>query len=118
MQQTEQIASPWKSRLFVIIFVLILALILAGFVWIVQSAKATLPQSDEVISLEEAASRVSSGEIERILVQGEQDLFLYQTGQERPLYARLELGKTLTGTLESLGVPAGAFPPVTVESDD
>ncbi len=117
MQRAEQIASPWKSRIFVIVFVIILALIVTAFVWIVQSAKTTLPQTDEVITLQEAASRIDSGTVERILLQGERDVFLYLPGQPRPLYTRLELGKSFTTTLEALGIPAERFPPLTVESD-
>ena len=117
MQRKEQPSSPWKSRLFVIVFVAILALIIAGFIWIVQTAKATLPQENEVISLEDAALRIGNGEVERILIQEERDVFLYLPGQSRPLYAQLALGKTFTGTIEALGVSAAQFPPLTVESD-
>ncbi|MBI3960190.1 MAG: hypothetical protein HY328_15365 [Chloroflexi bacterium] len=117
MQSAEQIASPWKSRIFVIIFVVILALLVTTFVWIVQSARTTLPQANEVISLEDAAGRIESGGVERILLQGEQDVFLYLPGQARPLYTRLELGESFTATLEALGVASGRFPPLTVESD-
>lgn len=117
MQGTEQVASPWKSRIFVVVFVIILAGIVTAFVSLVQNAKSTLPQADEIISMEEAASRIDAGAVERILLQDEQDVFLYLPGQPRPLYARLELGKTFTATIESLGIPAERFPPVTVESD-
>ncbi len=117
MQNAEQLSSPWKSRLFVIIFVIILAGIVTAFVWIVQSAKSTLPQADEIISVEDAAQRIGSRAVEKILLQGEQDVFLYLPGQARPLYAQLELGKTFTATLEALGIPTERFPPVTVESD-
>lgn len=117
MQRAELPSSPWKSRIFVILFVVILALILAAFVWIVQSAKDTLPQSNEVISLEQAAERIQQGQVERILVQDEQDVFLYLPDESRPLYTRLALGQTFTGTFEGLGIPAVQFPPLTVESD-
>ncbi len=117
MQNESSASSPWKSRIFVVIFVLVLALIAAGFIWIVQSAKSALPQQNEVISLEDAANRVNSGSVEQILLQGEQDVFLYLPGQSRPLYTRLELGKSFTSTLEALGIPAGRFPPLTVESN-
>lgn len=117
MQNVKHLSSPWKSRVFVIVFVLILALLATGFILLVQSAKTTLPQTDEVISLEEAASRIDSGAVERILLQGEQDVFLYLPGQARPLYTRLALGATLTTTLEALGIPARRFPSLTVESD-
>lgn len=117
MQNAEQAVSPWKSRLFVVIFVIILAGIVTAFVWIVQSAKSTLPQANEIISLEDAARRIGDGAVERVLLQDEQDVFLYLPGQARPLYARLELGKTFTATLESLGVPAERFPPLAVESE-
>ena len=117
MQNAEQPASPWKSRLFVIVFVTILALIIYGFIWIVQSADATLPQPDEIISLEDAANQIGSGEIDRILIQEERDIFLYLPGQPRPLYSQLALGQTFTATMEALGVPSASFPPLTVESD-
>lgn len=117
MQSEAQLSSPWKSRIFVIVFVAILALIVAGFLWIVQNAKATLPQENEVITLEDAAQRIGRGEVERILIQEERDVFLYLPGQARPLYAQLALGKTFTTTLETLGVSAERFPPLTVESD-
>lgn len=117
MQNAEQPVSPWKSRLFVIIFVIILAGIVTAFVWIVQSAKSTLPQASEIISVEDAAQRIGSGAVERILLQDEQDVFLYLPGQTRPLYAQLELGTTFTATMEGLGVSPGQFPPLTVESD-
>jgi len=117
MQPTERIASPWKSRIFVIIFVIILALIVTAFVWIVQSAKSTLPQTNEIISVEDAAQRIGSGAVERVLLQDEQDVFLYLPGQARPLYAQLEVGTTFTATMEGLGVSPGQFPPLTVESD-
>ena len=117
MQRAEQIASPWKSRIFVIVFVIILALIVTAFVWLAQSAKTTLPQANEVISLQEAANRIDSGAVEQILLQGERDVFLYLPGQARPLYTRLELGETFTTTLEGLGIPAERFPPLTVEND-
>ena len=117
MQGTEQVASPWKSRIFVVVFVIILAGIVTAFVSLVQNAKSTLPQADEIISMEDAASRIDAGAVERILLQDEQDVFLYLPGQPRPLYARLELGSTFTATIESLGIPAERFPPVTVEID-
>jgi len=117
MQSEAQLSSPWKSRIFVIVFVAILALIIAGFIWIVQTAKATLPQENEIISVENAAQRIDDGAVERILLQGERDVFLYLSGQPRPLYAQLALGKTFTGTIEALGVSAAQFPPLTVESD-
>jgi hypothetical protein len=117
MQNAEQPVSPWKSRVFVMVFVVILALIVTAFVWIVQSATTTLPQTDEIISLEEAATRISSGGVERVLLQDEQDVFLYLPGQARPLYAQLELGATFTATMETLGIAPGQFPPLTVESD-
>lgn len=117
MQPTEAPSSPWKSRIFVIVFVLILALIVYGFLWIVQSAKATLPQKEEVISLDEAANRIGKGEVERILLQEERDVFLYLPGASRPLYTQLELGETFTTTMQSLGVSPASFPPLTVESD-
>ena len=117
MQNVKHIPSPWKSRIFVIIFVLLLALLATGFFLIVQSAKSTLPQADEIISVEDAAQRIGSGAVERVLLQGEQDVFLYLPGQARPLYAQLELGTTFTATLEGLGISPGQFPPLTVESD-
>lgn len=117
MQRTEQPVSPWRSRIFLIVFVSVLALILAAFVWIVQSAKATLPQGNEVVTLEEAAAHLEAGGVERILLQGEQDVFLYLPDASRPLYTRLALGQTFTGTFEGLGIPAVQFPPLTVESD-
>jgi len=101
----------------VIAFVLILAAIIYGFIWIVQSADATLPQPDEIISLEDAANRISSGAVERVLIQEERDVFLYLPGQSRPLYSRLALGKTFTTTMEALGIQPDNFPPLTVESD-
>ncbi len=116
MQRQEQPSSPWTSRIFVIVFVLILALILAGFLWLVQNAKATLPQENEVISMADAAQRIRTGEVERILLQGDRDVFLYLPDQPRPLYARLDLGTQFTSTIEILGVSAGEIPPLTVES--
>ena len=115
MQNAEQPASPWKSRIFVVVFVAILALIIYGFIWIVQSADAALPQPNEVIKIEDAASRIGKGQVERILIQGDRDVFLYLPGQPRPLYLQLELGTTFTPTLEALGIPAERFPPLTVE---
>jgi len=117
MQNAEQPSSPWKSRIFVIVFVAILALIIAGFIWIVQSANAALPQPDEIISLEDAANRISSGRVDRILIQEERDIFLYLPGQSRPLYSQLTLGETFTTTMEALGIQPDDFPPLTVESD-
>lgn len=115
MQNAEQPVSPWKSRIFVIIFVAILALIIYGFIWIVQSADAALPQTNEVISVQEMADRINSGDVERILIQAERDVFLYLPGQPRPLYTQLELGTTFTPTLEALGIQPDRFPPLTVE---
>ncbi|MFZ1752881.1 MAG: hypothetical protein WBO46_11680 [Caldilineaceae bacterium] len=117
MQSEKEISSPWKSRIFVLVFVAVLALIVAGFMWIVQNAKATLPQTSEIISMEEVAKQIESGSVDSILLQGDQDVFLYLPGHPRPLYARLALGSTFTTTLEGLGVPAGELPPVTVEKD-
>lgn len=117
MQNAEQPASPWKSRIFVIVFVAILALIIYGFIWIVQSATAALPQTDEIISLEEMAAHIGKGEVERILLQDERDVFLYLPGEARPLYAQLALGTTFTPTLEALGIQPDRFPPLAVESD-
>lgn len=117
MQSEEQPSLPWKSRIFVVVFVAILALIIYGFIWIVQSADATLPQPDEIISVEDAANRIASGEVERILIQEERDVFLYLPDQPRPLYSQLALGETFTTTMEALGVAGDDFPPLTVESD-
>lgn len=117
MQNAEQPASPWKSRIFVIVFVAILGLIVYGFIWIVQSADATLPQPDEIISLEDAANRISRGDVERILIQEERDIFLYLPDQPRPLYSQLALGETFTTTMESLGIASDSFPPLAVEND-
>ncbi|HRJ40781.1 MAG: hypothetical protein KJZ86_05335 [Caldilineaceae bacterium] len=117
MQNPEQPASPWKSRIFVIVFVAILALIIYGFIWIVQSANETLPQTNEIITLEDAAARIDGGGVERILIQEERDVFLYLPGQPRPLYSQLALGETFTTTMQALGVSPASFPPLTVESD-
>ena len=117
MQNAEQPASPWKSRIFVIVFVAILALIIYGFIWIVQSANDTLPQTNEVISVKEMAKRIDGGNVERILIQEERDVFLYLPGQPRPLYSQLALGATFTTTMQALGVSPASFPPLTVEND-
>jgi|GEM_PF-3506201 len=117
MYKNHNSSSPWKSQIFVIAFVAILAFVVWAFIWIVQSASSALPQKDEVISLEEAANHVASGDVEHILIQGEQDIFLYLPGQTRPLYTQVELGKTFTATVEALGVSPDQFPPLTVEGE-
>jgi hypothetical protein len=106
-----------SSKRFVIIFVLTLLGLLVAFTLMVRWAVAILPQEDEVITVVDAAERIERGEIERILIQEERDLFLYQPGESRPLYARLEEGSTFTTTLESLGISQEQFPPLTVETD-
>ena len=70
MQNAEQPASPWKSRIFVIVFVAILSLIIYGFIWIVQSADEALPQTNEIISLEEMAAHIGSAGRGRVRVHG------------------------------------------------
>jgi hypothetical protein len=106
-----------SSKRFVIIFVLILLGLLVAFTLIVRWAVAILPQEDEIITINDAAGRIERGEIERILIQEERDIFLYQPGQARPLYTRLEPDATFTVTLESLGISPEQFPPLTVETD-
>jgi hypothetical protein len=106
-----------RSNRFVIIFVLILIGLLVSFTLIVRWAVAILPQENEVITVVDAAGRIERGEIERILIQEDRDIFLYQPGQPRPLYTQLEPGATFTNTLESLGISPEQFPPLTVETD-
>jgi hypothetical protein len=74
-----------RSNRFVIIFVLILIGLLVSFTLIVRWAVAILPQENEVITVTDAAGRIERGEIERILIQEDRDIFLYQPGQPRPL---------------------------------
>lgn len=97
--------------------VAVLALIAAAFLWLVQTAKLTVPQPNEIISPSQAAEQIRAGQVERVLIQEERDIFLYLPSQARPLYTRLEAGQSFTGTFEALGVSAGQFPPLTVESD-
>jgi hypothetical protein len=106
-----------RSNRFVVIFVLILIGLLVSFTLIVRWAVAILPQENEVITVTDAAGRIERGEIERILIQEDRDIFLYQPGQPRPLYTRLEPGATFTITLESLGISPEQIPPMTVEPD-
>lgn len=105
------------GKLFVVIFVVLLAVVVASFIWFVQTANSILPQEDEVISVEEAAARIEAGEIERILIQEERDLFLYRPGQDRPLYAQLDEGAVFTTTMQALGIPQEQFPPLIVEPE-
>lgn len=104
-----------NSRRFFLIFVLFLVALSGAFWWIVQEARAVLPQEGEVLTLEEAAQLLETGEIERALLQEERDVFLYRSGQNRPLYTRLESGRTFTETFGDLGVPAASLPPLRVE---
>ncbi|MBX2999430.1 MAG: hypothetical protein KF893_13020 [Caldilineaceae bacterium] len=106
-----------SGRRFALIFLLILLGILLVFTLIVRWAVAILPQENEVITVVDAAGRIERGEIERILIQEDRDIFLYQPGQPRPLYTRLEPDATFTNTLESLGISPEQFPPLTVETD-
>lgn len=106
-----------SGKRFALIFSLILLGLLVAFTLMVRWAVAILPQEDEVITAVDAAGRVERGEIERILIQEERDVFLYLPGQPRPLYAQLEEGSTFTTTMESLGISPEQFPPLTVETD-
>lgn len=106
-----------KSRVFVLIFVVMLVGILAAFVYFVQTASSTLPQDDEIITVEDAAARIQAGEIERILIQEERDLFLYRAGEPRPLYAKLSEGATFTPTMQALGLTPEMFPPLSIEAE-
>jgi hypothetical protein len=106
-----------SGKRFALIFLLILLGILLAFTLIVRWAVAILPQEEEVITVVDAAGRIERGEIERILIQEDRDIFLYQLGQPRPLYTRLEPDTTFTNTLESLGISPEHFPPLTVETD-
>lgn len=110
-------SSGISGKRFALIFSLILLGLLLAFTLMVRWAVAILPQDDEVITVIDAAGRIERGEIERILIQEERDVFLYRPGEPRPLYARLEEGNTFTTTLESLGVSPDQFPPLTVETD-
>ena len=96
MQNRNSASSPWKSRIFVIAFVAVLAFIVWAFIWVVQSANSALSQEHEIINLDDVANRIDSGQVERILIQGEQDAFLYLPGHARPLYTQIEAGKTFT----------------------
>jgi hypothetical protein len=107
-----------SSKRFVLIFVVVLAVLLIGFTWMVRWATATLPQEHEIITAPAAAERLQRGEFERILIQGEQDIFYYLPGEARPLYTQLELGETFTETMAALGVDPAQFPPLTIEADD
>jgi hypothetical protein len=100
---------------FAIIFLIILIAIFAAFVWSVQSARSILPQDDEIVSVEEAARMIEAGEVQRILIQRERDIFLYRPNEPRPRYTQLQLGQNFTTTMESLGVTPEEFPPLTVE---
>jgi HAMP domain-containing protein len=111
-------SSPNNSgKRVVIIFLGSLALIVLAFVALVMTARSTLPQENEIINLEQAAQHVQAGEVERILVQEERDVFLYLAGQTRPLYTRLEPGATITETLTGLGVSVEQLPPIEIDSD-
>jgi hypothetical protein len=104
-----------SGKFFAFIFLILLIGIFVAFVWFVQSATALLPHEDEIVPLGEAVRMIEAGEVERILIQRERDVFLYQPGQRRPLYTQLELGQTFTTTLESFDVTPDRFPPITVE---
>ena len=111
-----------SGRRAVTIILLSLGLLLLAFIGVVSWARSTLPQESEIISVEEAARLIQEGQVERLLVQTDsvganQDLFLYLPGRPRPLYARLEPGKSITETLRSLGVPDDRLPPIQIEVD-
>ncbi len=111
-----------SGRRAVTIILLSLGLLLLAFIGVVSWARSTLPQEEEIITVEEAAQLIQEGQVERILVQTDelgvnQDLFLYLPGQARPLYARLEPGQSITETLRSLGVPDDRLPPIEIEVD-
>ena len=102
MPNRNSASSPWKSRIFVIAFVAVLAFIVWAFIWVVQSANSALSQEHEIINLDDVANRIDSGQVERILIQGEQDAFLYLPGHARPLYTQIEAGKTFTTSKQQL----------------
>jgi hypothetical protein len=104
-----------SSKLFALIFILILVIIFAAFVWFVQSANRLLPQDHEIISVSEAAEMIQADQVERVLIQRERDIFLYRSDEPRPYYTQLELGQVFTQTIESFGIPTERFPPVSVE---
>ncbi|RME62885.1 MAG: hypothetical protein D6790_05605 [Caldilineae bacterium] len=106
-----------RKNLPLVAMAVLIVVVFGAILWIVQTANSTLPQPEEVLTLEEAAARIQQGDVERILIQEGRDVFLYLPGQARPLYTRLELGKTFTETFEALGVPVSAFPPLRVEED-
>jgi hypothetical protein len=104
-----------SGKFFAFIFLILLIGIFVAFVWFVQSATALLPQENEIVPLGEAVRMIEAGDVERVLIQRQRDVFLYQPNQARPLYTQLELGQTFTTTLESFGVTPERFPPITVE---
>ncbi len=114
MLETDSSAGT-SSKRFVIIFVLALAGLLIAFILMVRWAVNILPQEDEVITITDAVTLIEQGEVERILIQEGQDVFLYRPGEPRPLYTKLAAGESFTETMESLGVPSTNFPPLSVE---
>lgn len=106
-----------NTNWYVVLFLIVLIFLIAAFVWMARTATSLLPQSDEIISLSETAQLVQNGQVERILIQEDRDLFLYLPARSRPLYSRLEPGTTVTETLESLGVDRADFPPIEVDED-
>lgn len=110
-------ASGISSKRFVLIFVVLLAILLTGFTLIVRWATATLPQENEIITAATAAELIEGGELERILIQEERDVFFYLPGEARPLYLQLGLGQTFTETMAGLDVSAEHFPPLTIETE-
>ncbi len=106
-----------RGYLPLIAMAVLILVVLGAFFWIVQEAREALPRSDEIISVRQAADLIRDGEVARVLIQEERDVFLYLPDRARPLYTRLEPGTTFTETFQALGVPPTLFPPLTVEAD-
>lgn len=106
-----------RAKWMIVLFLITMAAIFAAIVYFTQTAKSLLPQADEILTITEAANLLERGEVDRILIQEEQDIFLYQPGAQRPLYLQLQIGETFTQTMANAGINSSQFPPLTVEGE-